>query len=87
MGPHVIVYSPSISALNKNRLIKQGVKFITAEEFVKKNDVTHYIIGGEENIDIEFLLAITKGAFVVRESCEYTFASLKLMCNCNGVCS
>lgn len=79
MGPHVIVYSPSINTLNKNKLIKRGVKFITCEEFVKRDEVTHYIMKDKENIDIEFLLAITKGAFIVRESCEYPFACLEIM--------
>lgn len=63
-----------------------GVKFTTLQNYMdkKENNTTHLIIS-EEALNLNLLLAILKGIFVVNKTCKYNcfFSKMKVFINAN----
>ncbi|KRT79921.1 hypothetical protein AMK59_6781, partial [Oryctes borbonicus] len=68
----IVAYCKALSEEKATALRKYGVKFVNCQEYQQKDEVTHLIML-ENVVNLDFLLAIVRGIFVVTESWAITF--------------
>lgn len=71
LNASVFAYASEIDLKRKNILKKcDNINILTLPDFIKKNNTTHFIIGENERLSFNYLVAILKGVFIVQENCR-----------------
>lgn len=80
----VFAYVSEIDPKRKSIIERSDhIKTVVFKNFLEKNKTTHFIVGMTENVSFNYLVAILKGVFIVRENCNaYQQCFPKNLLNC-----
>lgn len=62
------IYASVVTSDMESRL--KGIHILNSNQFVYGNDVTHYILGEEEEVSLNYIIAVLKGLYIVHNNCN-----------------